>query len=59
MMDCLPSDKLLRREFRKDVAVGFGKGILYRAERTYVCSHEMDRGWRSWLRKCTRKQQRW
>ena len=23
MMDCLPSDKLLRREFRKDVAFGF------------------------------------
>ena len=23
MTDCLPSDKLLRREFRKDVAFGF------------------------------------
>ena len=29
MMDCLPSDKLLRREFRKDVAFGFVENLHF------------------------------
>ena len=33
-----------RRAFRKEVACRSGKGT--RAERTCICSHEMDGGWR-------------